>query len=180
MSYILAHDLGTTGNKANLFDETGALVASHLESYPVAYPQPQWAEQDPNDWWRAVCVSTRALLSQVPDARERIAAVAFSGQMMGVVAVDARQTPLCSAIIWADQRATGEADWIAERIGADQVYERTGASGQPRVYCRKNSLAEGAPTGGVPSSKHIIVRERFCGAETDGRSAYRLFGCVGQ
>lgn len=126
MSYILAHDLGTSGTKANLFDETGALVAGHFESYPVDYPQPRWAEQNPNDWWRALCDSTRALLVQVPTAREQIAAVSLSGQMMGVVAVDSNARPLRPAIIWADQRATEQAQFIADTIGADSIYARSG------------------------------------------------------
>ena len=93
MSYLLAHDLGTTGNKASLFDRSGQLCASHLETYRVIYPHPQWAEQDPADWWRAVCDSTRALLRAVPDAKDNIAAVTFSGQMMGVVPVEQLSPP---------------------------------------------------------------------------------------
>ena len=89
MPLILAHDLGTTGNKATLFDERGNLVASHLASYPISYPQANWAEQNPEDWWHAVCLATRALLSEVDATRREIAAVTFSGQMMGIVPIDA-------------------------------------------------------------------------------------------
>lgn len=137
MSYILAHDLGTTGNKANLFDDAGRLRASHLERYEVSYPQPQWAEQDPRAWWRAVCDSTRALLRAVPHAAEQIAAVAFSGQMMGVVAVDDRGQPLRSAIIWADQRAVEEAQSIIARVGMEHVYMRTGHRVSPAYTAAK-------------------------------------------
>jgi xylulokinase len=126
MSFLLAHDLGTTGNKANLFDETGALIASHTEHYEVSYPQPAWAEQDADAWWRAVAQSTQALLNKVPHARDAIAAVSFSGQMMGVVPVDARGNALRSCIIWADQRATHEADDFVARCGADAIYASTG------------------------------------------------------
>jgi xylulokinase len=49
MPFILAHDLGTTGNKASLFDDQGQLVTSHTEHYPVRYAQAGWAEQDPSD-----------------------------------------------------------------------------------------------------------------------------------
>ena len=137
MPFVLAHDLGTTGNKANLFDETGKLVASHFETYPVAYPQPQWAEQDPDDWWRAVCVSTRALLTRIPAAHEQIAAVSFSGQMMGVIAIDELNRPLRSAIIWADQRAVDQARFIAERCGMENIYARTGHRVSPAYTAAK-------------------------------------------
>ena len=50
--YILAHDLGTSGNKATLFSTDGTLVGSRTIAYPVYYDQPLWAEQDANDWWR--------------------------------------------------------------------------------------------------------------------------------
>jgi xylulokinase len=137
MAYILAHDLGTTGNKANLFDESGALVASHLESYDVSYPRIGWAEQNPGDWWRAVRDSTRALLQASSVHPRDIAAVTFSGQMMGVAALDARDRPLRSAIIWADVRAVEEANLIAERCDADEVYRRTGHRVSPSYPAAK-------------------------------------------
>lgn len=126
MTYILAHDLGTSADKANLFDAEGNWLAGHSEGYPVDYPQAGWAEQDPDAWWRAVCAATRALLDRSGVSPRDIAAVSFSGQMMGVIALDAQLRPLRSAIIWADQRATAEAEFIAERCGADDVYRRTG------------------------------------------------------
>jgi len=124
--YILAHDLGTTGNKASLFDERGQPVASAFAGYETAHPRPGWAEQDATDWWRAVRDSTRELLSASTVAPGDIAVVSFSGMMNGALAVDAAGVPLRSAIIWADQRATAEAEFLAERCGFEQVYRRTG------------------------------------------------------
>ncbi|MCS6773192.1 MAG: xylulokinase [Thermoflexales bacterium] len=137
MPFVLAHDLGTTGNKANLFDAEGRLVASHLEPYPVAYPHAGWAEQDPDDWWRAVCRSTQALLTHTGISPSMIAAVTFSGQMMGVVALSEAGVPLRPAIIWADQRATEEATLIAERCGVEAVYQRTGHRVSPAYIAAK-------------------------------------------
>ena len=84
--YILAHDLGTSGNKATLYALDGSLVKSFVASYPLSVSEANTAEQDANDWWRAVCESTRALLSEIDPAD--IAAVSFSGQMMGCLCVD--------------------------------------------------------------------------------------------
>ena len=137
MRFILAHDLGTTGNKASLFDENGQLRASHTASYQVTYPHPRWAQQNPDDWWNAVCDATRALLAQIPDAAQNIAAVSFSGQMMGVVAVNAQHTPLHPAIIWADQRAQIQSDFIAKQCGAEKVYQRTGHRISPAYTAAK-------------------------------------------
>ncbi len=137
MPYLLAHDLGTTGNKASLFDEAGGLIASHLAAYPAAYPQAGWAEQDPIDWWQALGLATHALLAQANIAPGEIAAVTFSGQMMGIVPIDAHGIPLRSAIIWADQRAVDEANFIADRCGADVVYQRTGHRISPAYLAAK-------------------------------------------
>jgi len=125
-TYVLAHDLGTTGNKANLFDERGQPVASAFAGYETAYPRPGWAEQDGTDWWQAVRDSTRELLSASTVAPGDIAVVSFSGMMNGALTVDAMGVPLCPAIIWADQRATAEAQFLADRCGFEQVYCRTG------------------------------------------------------
>jgi xylulokinase len=125
--YILAHDLGTTGNKATLFDAiSGTAVATAFEAYDTAYPRAAWAEQDAVDWWRAVRESTQELLSTSNIAPGDIAVVSFSGMMNGALAVDAMGVPLRSAIIWADQRATAEAEFLAQCCGMEQVYRRTG------------------------------------------------------
>jgi len=137
MPYILAHDLGTTGNKATLFDDQGWLIASHAAHYPVDYPQAGWAEQAPIDWWRAVGISTRALLAATHSDPADIAAVTFSGQMMGIVPIDETGQPLRSAIIWADQRAVEEAETIGTRCGPQQVYQRTGHRVSPAYLAAK-------------------------------------------
>lgn len=124
--FILAHDLGTTGNKATLFDATGRLIGSTFAAYPTAYPQPNWAEQDPADWWQAVCATTQQLLAQSAIRADAIGAIGLCGQMMGCTPVDRQGQPLRSCIIWADQRAQAEATLIAERCGSEALYQRTG------------------------------------------------------
>ena len=124
--YILAHDLGTTGNKATLFDAEGTLVASAFSAYETSHPYPTWAEQDPADWWRAVVETTRRLLGSGGIAAEEVAVVSFSGMMMGCLPVDAAGTPLRRCIIWADQRAVDQAAQLAEAVGPETVYAITG------------------------------------------------------
>jgi xylulokinase len=123
---ILAHDLGTTGNKATLFDAAGKPLASTFESYDTAYPHPNWAEQDAADWEHAIIHGTQRLLAQAGVAAGQIVAISFSGHMQGALMVDANGVPLRPAIIWADQRATAQADFIAQTCGDEVVYRRTG------------------------------------------------------
>ena len=136
-TYILAHDLGTTGNKATLFDREGKLVGSAFAAYPTHYPHPNWAEQEPADWWAAVCSTTQQLLAQTGVTANDIAAVGLCGQMMGCTPVDAQGMPLRSCIIWADQRAQAQANQIAERCGAEAVYQRSGHRPSPAYTAAK-------------------------------------------
>lgn len=125
--YILAHDLGTTGNKATLYDRDGQLVGSAFYAYNTRYDHTGWAEQNPEDWWQAVCTSTKKLLSQIPGLRpDEVACITFSGQMMGCVPLDKNARPLRNAIIWADQRSVEQQNWLAERISPADVYRITG------------------------------------------------------
>ena len=124
--WILAHDLGTTGNKASLYDREGRVIASSFYGYGTQYPYVTWAEQNPEDWWKAVCSSTKELLASAKILLSEIACITFSGQMMGCVAVDRQAHPLRSAIIWADQRAQAEAQTLIDQLGMQQVYRITG------------------------------------------------------
>jgi len=127
--YILAHDLGTSGNKATLFTTDGDLVASVVRPYETKYFNINWAEQNPKDWWKAVKESTSELIKNV-DAQE-IGVVCFSGQMMGCVCVDKKGRPLRNAIIYCDQRAEKEAGYILNKIDAHRFYEITGHRASP-------------------------------------------------
>ena len=126
MKYIIAHDLGTSGNKATLFSEEGALIGSTVYSYGCRYFNDNWAEQDPGDWWRSICDTTRGLIAKTGVDNGDIAAVSFSGQMMGCLCVDRAGTPLRPSIIWADQRAQAQQAAIGERISLSDYYHIAG------------------------------------------------------
>ncbi len=125
-NYVVAHDLGTTGNKATLYDREGKLVGASFHAYATEYAQAGWAEQNPADWWDAVCQSTRRLLSETGVRKNDIACITFSGQMMGAVPLDKDARPLRKAIIWADQRALDQERWIGERVSFEDLYQITG------------------------------------------------------
>lgn len=125
-NFVIAHDLGTTGNKATLYDREGRLVGSAFYAYSTEYAHTGWAEQNPEDWWRAVCQSTKQLLQETRTAKTDIACITFSGQMMGAVALDEQARPLRNAIIWADQRSLEQEAWIGQRVSFEDVYQITG------------------------------------------------------
>lgn len=125
-NYILAHDLGTTGNKATLYDKEGSLVGSAFYGYQTEYAQTGWAEQNPDDWWQAVCASTQKLLEQTKTRANEVACLTFSGQMMGCVPLDKQARPLRQAIIWADQRAVEQERWVGQQVPPQEIYRITG------------------------------------------------------
>ncbi len=122
--YLLAHDLGTSGDKATLFTTEGKLVRSATVPYPTHYFNTNWSEQDPEDWWKAVCASTRSLAQHI-DPKE-VAVIAFSGQMMGCLCVDEDGRPLRPAILYSDQRSVAECDAILAQIEPREFYRITG------------------------------------------------------
>lgn len=135
--YILAHDLGTTGNKATLYTPEGKLVASCFYPYETRYLSANWVEQNPEDWWKAVCLSTAKLLGDSKIGAESIKVVSFSGQMMGALPVDKKGIPLRQAIIWADQRGVKQAELLKDRVGMDRVYKITGHRASPSYSAAK-------------------------------------------
>ncbi len=122
--YLIAHDLGTSGDKATLFDTDGNLIRSITSAYRTHFFNANWAEQNPQDWWKAFCESTKALLDGF-DIKE-VAAISFSGQMMGCVPVDKNGDALRPAIIWADQRATKQAGQLLTAFTPFEFYHITG------------------------------------------------------
>ncbi len=134
---IIAHDLGTTGNKATLFDPEGRILASSFFGYDTFYPDALSVEQDPEDYWRAVVASTRELLGKAKVGKEDIGVVSFSGQMMGALPVDEKGTPLARIIIWADRRGVEEVEWVRERIDDEEIYRITGHRLSPNYSLAK-------------------------------------------
>lgn len=134
-TYVLAHDLGTSGNKATLFDEQGRFVKSHVHQYDTQYFNTLCAEQDPEEWWKAVCICTRKILETINPTQ--IAVIAFSGQMQGCLCVDASGTALHRSMIYCDQRALGETESLIDAIGAQRIYAITGHRPSPSYSLEK-------------------------------------------
>lgn len=133
--YLIAHDMGTSADKATLFTAKGDRIASASVPYEVHYGAGNRAEQNPDDWWNAVCEATRRVLEGI-DAKN-VAAVSFSGQMQGCVAVDRLGRPLREAIIWADQRAVKQAKELENKIGFDEIHRITGHRVSPAYSIEK-------------------------------------------
>jgi xylulokinase len=133
--FIIAHDLGTSGDKATLFTTKGKQLRSHTVPYDVRFFNGNYAEQDPENWWDAVCDATKAVLEG--EDPKKVAAMSFSAQMQGCLLVDRNGVPLRDSLIWADQRAVEEAKELEEKIGADRMYRITGHRVSPSYSIEK-------------------------------------------
>ncbi|RJP27792.1 MAG: hypothetical protein C4536_13185 [Actinobacteria bacterium] len=142
--YVIGHDVGTGGSKSVIATTGGELVASSFQPYPIYHPRANWAEQDPDDWWRAVAAGTRSLVEKSGVDPVEVAAVGFAGQMLGVVPVDGGGTPLRRAIIWLDSRAEEQAARFIRRFGGRKMVIRiAGAAPSGKdVVCKLAWLQE--------------------------------------
>jgi xylulokinase len=124
--HFLGIDVGTGGSRAVLIDSAGQIVASEtVEHIPFASPRTGWAEQDPDDWWRASVAAIRAVLSHEGVSSQSITAIGLSGQMHGAVLLDADDKVLRPSIIWCDQRSDVQCRELTEQIGASRLIELT-------------------------------------------------------
>jgi xylulokinase len=123
---FLGIDVGTGGTRAVVVDERGRVIASGAEEHRAFdSPQPGWAEQRPEDWWRACGIAVRRALEAAEVPASEIACVGFSGQMHGAVLLDERGEVVRPALIWCDQRTERECAWLEEKIGRSRIIELT-------------------------------------------------------
>jgi xylulokinase len=119
---LVGVDVGTSGVKAVAISPSGELLATAEEPYPLSTPRPGWAEQDPEDWWRAA----QAALGRMPEGP-----VGLSGQMHGLVVLDGSDRVLRPAILWNDQRTGAECAQIEATLGLDRLLALTGNRALP-------------------------------------------------
>ena len=124
--YVLGIDVGTGGTRALIMDETGRIFASATEEHePFTSPKIGWAEQRPEDWWRAAGVAIRKALALCKLRGEQISCVGFSGQMHGAVMLDGSGEVVRPALIWCDVRTDKQCKELNEKIGADRLIQLT-------------------------------------------------------
>ena len=176
--WFLGMDVGTGGTRAVVVDGAGKLMgAAACEHAPFRAEHPGWAEQDPEDWWRAAQEAIRGALAVTPEPREPIAALALTGQMHGAVMLDENGAVLRPALIWCDTRTQPECDWLTQKIGYERLIELTCnpalpnftltkllwvKTHQPEIFARS---PRNVPQGLRALSAHGRVRHRRAGGK---------------
>lgn len=124
--YWLGLDVGTGGSRALLVDGDGrvrySFTAAHAE---MNMPRPLWAEQDPDDWWHASQLAIRGVLDEARLSGDQVAGIGLTGQMHGLVMLDAQAKVIRPALIWCDQRSQRQVEFINSTIDAEKVLEAT-------------------------------------------------------
>jgi xylulokinase len=180
---LLGIDLGTSGTKATLVDRDGRTVASATVEHPTRAPHPGHSEQDPEDWWRSTIGAVRAA---VGDRGRSVAALGLTGQMHGLVMVDAGGATLRPCILWNDQRSAPQCGEIEARIGVERLLEWTGNRMLPGfqapkiLWCREHE-----PHLERRAAKHLLpkdwLRWRLAGryaTDVSDASGTLLFDCA--
>lgn len=125
-NFLLGIDISTTGAKALLIDAAGAVVGSATTPLALSTPRPLWSEQNPVDWWTGIVQSIRQVLAETRTGGADIAAIGLTGQMHGLVLMDAGGEVLRPAILWNDQRTGAQCDEIRARLGKSRLIQITG------------------------------------------------------
>src|SRR5262249_37501272 len=125
-SCVLGIDVGTGGTRAVIMDKRGAIISSATEDHePFASPKIGWAEQRPEDWWRATGVAVRKALAHAKLRAQQVACVGFSGQMHGAVMLDESAGVVRPALIWCDVRTEKQCKDLVQQIGTKRLSEFT-------------------------------------------------------
>src|ERR1044072_8168377 len=123
---LLGIDIGTGGSRAVLIDQSGSIVAAAtVDHEPFASPQTGWAEQNPNNWWRASGEAIVTVLASDNFHSDAIGGVGLSGQMHGAVLLDERDEVIRPALIWCDQRSDRQCEELTKSIGASELIRLT-------------------------------------------------------
>lgn len=171
-SYLLGVDIGTSSCKVALFEDTGRLAAQALREYPVRYPHPGWAEQDPEDWWHAVATAIQAVLAESDVDPDQIAGIGVDGQSWSAIAVDREGRVLAPTPIWTDTRARAECEALRREVPEAELFALCGNPLQPsytlpKILWYKNHLPQV-----YRQAAHILQSNSFL--------VYRLTGAVTQ
>jgi len=166
-SLILAIDIGTTSTKGLAVSSVGEVLASHQIYYPTSYPQPGFAEQDPEEIYNAVLEVIAKVVHKISGSHE-IKGISFSSAMHSIVAVDSKSHPLTPLLIWADIRSTPQARALRNSSLGKALHHETGAAVHPMSpLCKLIWWKENNPELISTAHKFISIKEfvihRLCG-----------------
>jgi len=165
--YYVGIDVGTTSAKAVVIDKSGEVIYITAPTYPFVTPKPLWAESDPEDWWTACKRALNEIVERY--GASSINGIGLTGQMHGLVLLDAQGEVLRPCIMWNDQRTAAQCASITEKVGAAKVLELTGNPVLPGFTAPKVVwVQENEPEIWDRAAKILLPKDYI---------RYRLSGC---
>ena len=128
---LLGIDIGTSACKIAVFDVDGKVLAQANEGYEVYYPNPGWVEQNPDEWWEAICKGIQTVLAEGEIRPEEIAGIGIDGQSWSAIPVDKDGNCLANTPIWMDTRARDICARVEKEIGAERIFKVAGNGFEP-------------------------------------------------
>ena len=171
----LGIDVGTSGVKALLINDGGSVVANDTAPLDVLRPHAGWSEQNPADWWQAVNLAVQSLQDRYPKQMAKVLGIGLSGQMHGMVVLDANDSVLRPAILWNDTRNAAEADGLDSgfpafrKIGGNAVMP--GFTAPKAVWMQRHEPELFAKINKILLPKDFIrlqMTGEFCAEMSDG------------
>jgi xylulokinase len=160
-SLLLGLDIGTTGAKALLIAADGTVVAAGTAEYPLSTPRPGWAEQDPEAWWRAAVAAIGTALASAGVPAAAVAGVGLTGQMHGLVLLDAAGRVLRPCILWNDQRTARQCGEITRRVGAERLLAITGKPALTGFTAAKLLWVRDHEPGTWAAARHLLLPKDY-------------------
>ncbi len=167
--YYIGIDLGTSSVKLILMNADGTIANTTSRDYPLYFPHPGWAEQEPEEWWNGVCEGLSALLTGF-DASQ-VAGISFGGQMHGLVILDEDDQVIRPAILWNDNRTAAQTDYLNNVVGKDRLSACTaniafaGFTAPKILWLRENEPENFARIAKIMLPKDYIAY-RLCGVHS--------------
>lgn len=162
MAYLLGIDIGTSGTKTLLCDDSGSVIATAMAEHTLESPKPGYSEQSPKQWWDATCKATQAVIKKAKIKSSQITGIGLSGQMHGSVFLADDLTPLRPAILWNDQRTQKQCDAITQMAGSQAKLINmvgnpalTGFTAPKILWVRENEPAI------YEKTKHILLPKDY-------------------
>jgi xylulokinase len=169
LSIFLGIDLGTSAVKCIAVNDSGSVVGSLSKSYELQTPQPGWAEQNPEDWWRETAACIKELLQNAGIVGSDIAGIGLSGQMHGSVFLDSSLNVIRPALLWCDQRTAAECEWIEQTIGEQRLGQLTGNKALTGFTAPKVVWLRNHEPAGYERVAHLMLPKDYVRLKLTGR-----------
>ena len=161
MKYAIGVDIGTSGTKTVLFDEKGGVIASAAVEYPLYQPKNGYAEQMPEDWYKAAVSTMKTVMEKSGVDKNDICGIGLSGQMHGLVMLDEDNKVIRPSIIWCDQRTAKEVDEMNTKLGREKLIEITANPALTGWTAAKILWVKNAEPENYAKCKHILLPKDY-------------------